>query len=187
MHLLSLENQPYSDSVPVVYLVKRVAFSVSDWISFDIQRFSEVPDQLGMAVLSVTPGNPLLWTFLMQNFTLGIDKMSVISENPLFPNPVLPKISVTLYTDSKQWRNLTCNILKMNVWLDIFGSLYRWIYSLKFSGDNWAPISKQGEFYTGVIEEVTIFLPLADRKITHFRVEIETKSCTMGFMRQVRR
>ena len=32
-----------------------------------LQRFSEVPDQSGMAILSVTPGNPLLWTFLMQN------------------------------------------------------------------------------------------------------------------------
>ena len=59
-----------------------------------VQRFSEVPDQLGMAILSVTPENPLLWTFLMQNFNLGIAKMSVIPENPVFPNPVLPKTSV---------------------------------------------------------------------------------------------
>ena len=47
-----------------------------------------------MAILSVTPENPLLWTFLMENFNLGIAKMSVIPENPLFPNPVLPKTSV---------------------------------------------------------------------------------------------
>ena len=59
-----------------------------------LQRFSEVPDQLGMAILSVIPENPLLWAFLMQNFNLGIAKMSVIPENPLFPNPVLPKTSV---------------------------------------------------------------------------------------------
>ena len=60
-----------------------------------VQRFSEVPDQLGMVILSVTPENPLLWAFLMQNFNLGIAKMSVIPENPLFPNPVLPKTSVS--------------------------------------------------------------------------------------------
>ena len=59
-----------------------------------VQRFSEVPDQLGMVILSVTPENPLLWAFLMQNFNLGIAKMSVTPENPLFPNPVLPKTSV---------------------------------------------------------------------------------------------
>ena len=59
-----------------------------------LQRFSEVPDQLGLAILSAIPGNPLLWTFLMYNFNLGIAKMSVTSENPLFPNPVLPKTSV---------------------------------------------------------------------------------------------
>ena len=47
-----------------------------------------------MAILSVTPENPLLWAFLMENFNLGIAKMSVIPENPLFPNPVLPKTSV---------------------------------------------------------------------------------------------
>ena len=48
-----------------------------------------------MTILCVTPGNPLLWTFLMENFNLGIAKMSVIPENPLFPNPVLPKTSVS--------------------------------------------------------------------------------------------
>ena len=47
-----------------------------------------------MAILSVTSENPLLWAFLMQNFNLGIAKMSVISENPLLPNPVLLKTSV---------------------------------------------------------------------------------------------
>ena len=53
-----------------------------------VQRFSEVTDQLGMAILSVTPGNPLLWSFSTQTFNLGIVKMSVIPKNPLFPNPV---------------------------------------------------------------------------------------------------
>ena len=61
-----------------------------------VQMFSEVPDQLGMAILSIIPGNPLLWAFLMENFNLGTAKMSVIPENPLFPNPVLPKTSVSL-------------------------------------------------------------------------------------------
>ena len=46
-----------------------------------LQRFPEVPDQLGLAILSVVPGNPLLWTFLMQNFNLGIVKISVIPES----------------------------------------------------------------------------------------------------------
>ena len=64
---------------------------------FVIQRFSEVTDRLGMAILSVTPENPLLWAFLMENFNLGIAKMSVTPENPLFPNPVLPKTSVSTY------------------------------------------------------------------------------------------
>ena len=32
----------------------------------------------------------------MENFILGIAKMSVISENPSFPNPVLPKTSVEI-------------------------------------------------------------------------------------------
>ena len=30
----------------------------------------------------------------MENLNLGIVKMSVTPENPLFPNPVLPKTSV---------------------------------------------------------------------------------------------
>ena len=64
------------------------------WFVVELQMFSEVTDQLGMTILSAIPGNPLLWTFLMQNFNLGIAKMSVILENPLFPNPLLPKTSV---------------------------------------------------------------------------------------------
>ena len=59
-----------------------------------LQRFSEVPAQLGMAILSLIPGNLLLWTFLMQNFNLGMAKISVNSKNPLFLNPLLPKTSV---------------------------------------------------------------------------------------------
>ena len=31
-----------------------------------------------MAVFSVTPEHPLLWAFLMENFNLGIAKMSVL-------------------------------------------------------------------------------------------------------------
>ena len=51
-----------------------------------VQRLSEVPDQLGIAILSVIPGNPLLWTFLMENFNLEIanvrySRKSVISES----------------------------------------------------------------------------------------------------------
>ena len=34
-----------------------------------------------MTILSVTPENQLLWAFLMENFNLGIAKMSVISES----------------------------------------------------------------------------------------------------------
>ena len=59
------------------------------WTNRPIQRFLEVTDQLGMVILSVIYGNPLLWAL-----NLGIVKMSVIPENPLFPNPVLPKTSV---------------------------------------------------------------------------------------------
>ena len=53
-----------------------------------IQRFSEIPDQVGMSILSVIPENLLLWAFLMQNINFGITKMSVIPENLVFPNPV---------------------------------------------------------------------------------------------------
>ena len=49
-----------------------------------------------MAILFDTPENPLLWAFLIEIFNLGIAKMSVTPENPLFPNPVLPKTSVLL-------------------------------------------------------------------------------------------
>ena len=47
-----------------------------------------------MAILSVISGNLLLWTFLMENFNLGIAKTSVIPENMILPNPVLSKTSV---------------------------------------------------------------------------------------------
>ena len=63
-----------------------------------IQRFSEVTDQLGTAILSVTPEYPLLWPYLMQNLNLGIAKMSIISQNQLFPNQLLPKTSVFLFS-----------------------------------------------------------------------------------------
>ena len=75
---------------------------------YPLQRFSEVPDQLGFAILSVTPENPLLWPFLTLNLNLGITKMSVTSENPLFPNPVLPETSVQVHSLQKaniiRWR-----------------------------------------------------------------------------------
>ena len=61
-----------------------------------IQRFSEVLDHVGLAVLSIIPGNSKLWTILMENFNLGIGKMSLTFENPLLPNPVLPKTSVSV-------------------------------------------------------------------------------------------
>ena len=54
----------------------------------------EVFRKFRISILTVTPENPLIWAFLMQNFNLGIAKLSVIPENPLFPNPVLPKTSV---------------------------------------------------------------------------------------------
>ena len=55
-----------------------------------VQRFSEVPDQLGMAILSVIPGNPLLWTFFNEKFQFGDCKnvnyfrKSVVSESGTF-------------------------------------------------------------------------------------------------------
>ena len=64
-----------------------------------------------MAILSVTPENPLLWAFLMENFNLGIAKMSVIPENPLFPNPVLPKNSVTNYAIITEVYTANINLL----------------------------------------------------------------------------
>ena len=60
-----------------------------------VQSFSEVPDQLGMFILSLIPANTLLWTFSMENFNLGIAKMFVILENPVFKNPVILKTSVS--------------------------------------------------------------------------------------------
>ena len=59
-----------------------------------IQRFLEVTDKLGVADLSVTPEKPLLWAFLMQNFNLGIAKMSVISESVTSENLCMRKKSV---------------------------------------------------------------------------------------------
>ena len=47
-----------------------------------------------MVILSLISGNSLLWAFLMENFNLGIAKMSVISENQVLVNPVLLKTSV---------------------------------------------------------------------------------------------
>ena len=49
---------------------------------------------VGMAIFPVISGNPVLWTFLMETFNLGIAKMSIIPENSVFPNPVLPKVPV---------------------------------------------------------------------------------------------
>ena len=58
-----------------------------------------------MASLSLTPDNLLLWTFLMKNSNLGIAEMSVIPENPLFPNLLLPKTSLLF---SKLTFQMTC-------------------------------------------------------------------------------
>ena len=77
-------------------IINDPAAMIYSFIRDVLQRFSEVPDQLGMAILSVISGNPLLWAFLMQNLNLEIAKMFVISENPLYPNPVLPKTSVVV-------------------------------------------------------------------------------------------
>ena len=52
-----------------------------------IQRFSEVPDQLGMAIVFVTPENNLLWDFFDGKFQFGdcknvrYSRKSVTSEN----------------------------------------------------------------------------------------------------------
>ena len=53
-----------------------------------VQMFSEVPDQLGMAILSVIPRNPfyVLWAILMENFHLGIAKMSFTLEYGISEN-----------------------------------------------------------------------------------------------------
>ena len=100
---------------------------------YELQRFSEVPDQLGMAILFVISGNPLLWAFLMQNFNLGIAKMSVIPENPLFPNPLLPKTSVNHFIAAKfassgatcTWKNLNENNYNEDC-VDIYGRKMYW-------------------------------------------------------------
>ena len=91
-----------------------------------IQRFLEVPDQSGMTILSVTPENPLLWAFLMENFNLGFAKMSVSPENPLFPNPVLPKTSVIYCRISHHSLISPCDARRLGVTastLGVFGRL----------------------------------------------------------------
>ena len=59
-----------------------------------VQRFSEVTDQLGMAILYGISGKSLYWTFLINNFNLAIAKKSIIRIHPVIPNPPLPKTSV---------------------------------------------------------------------------------------------
>ena len=61
------------------------------WIIRKVQRFSEVTDQLGMAILSVTSD------FLNGKFQFGDSKKSVILENPVLPKtsvPFLPAVQV---------------------------------------------------------------------------------------------
>ena len=58
----------------------------------------------------------------MQNFNLGIAKMSVIPENLLFPHPVLPKTSViasqqmrgTIKTPANELENELYHMLRSN-------------------------------------------------------------------------
>ena len=71
-----------------------------------------------MAILSVTPESPLLWAFLKENFNLGIAKMFLISENPLFLNPLLPKTSVNFLTNFSEFLIHFFEIL--GVFLDFF-------------------------------------------------------------------
>ena len=79
-----------------------------------LQRFSEVTDQLGMAVLSIIPGNPLLWAFYCEISVWGLPKCPLFPENPLFPNPVLPKTSVTLpFAASRNVRPQTPPVFRM--------------------------------------------------------------------------
>ena len=59
---------------------------------FAIQRFWEV--------MSVISRNPFLWTFLMENLNLGIEKIFVIPENQVFLNPELPRTSVSIFHHS---------------------------------------------------------------------------------------
>ena len=56
--------------------------------SLSLRTYTEVfgsTGSFGVAILSIIPGNQLLWAFLVQNFNLGIAKMSIIPKNPLFP------------------------------------------------------------------------------------------------------
>ena len=74
------------------------------------QRFLEVPDQFGMTISSVIHGNPVLWTFLIENFNLGIAEISVISKNSFFPNPVLPRNSVITFSVDNDYCTDTTNM-----------------------------------------------------------------------------
>ena len=58
-------------------------------LNTSVQRFSEVPDQSGMSILSVTPGNPVTLSFHNGKCQFGDCKIV-----PLVPNPVLLKTSV---------------------------------------------------------------------------------------------
>ena len=49
--------------------------SQTSYSLFRLQRFSEVPDHLGLAILSIIPGNPKTLGFLMENFNLVIGKI----------------------------------------------------------------------------------------------------------------
>ena len=55
---------------------------------YKVQRFSVVTDQMGMAILSVIPGNPLLWAILMENFNLGIAKCPLLPKIRYFRKPL---------------------------------------------------------------------------------------------------
>ena len=57
---------------------------------------------LGMAILSVTPKNMLLWTFLMENFNLGIAKMPIILENLVLPKTSAPYSEISSLTPPLQ-------------------------------------------------------------------------------------
>ena len=77
-----------------------------------LQRFSEVPVRLGMAISSFTPKNPLLWTFLTLNFNLGIAKMSVVPENPVQWTPLNRATSgPTLYVSNKRLELLSGGLI----------------------------------------------------------------------------
>ena len=58
--------------------------------------FRKYPISWGWSFRPLLPKNLLLWALLMQNFKLGMAKMSVTPENRVFLNPALPKTSVFL-------------------------------------------------------------------------------------------